>query len=69
MFDKLFLGPVISVNCKMCKRKVNVDIKKSFLLSFPFIKTARKPRAFKPGDEWQPGAKTARTVGAEVNMA
>jgi hypothetical protein len=25
---------------------------------FRFIKTARKPQAFKPGDEWQPGGPT-----------
>jgi len=26
-----------------------------------FIKSARKPRAFKPGDEWPPGAKRRRS--------
>lgn len=30
-----------------------------------FIKTARIPQAFKPGDEWLPGAKPARAGGAE----
>ena len=32
-----------------------------------FIKNARKPQAFKPGDEWHPGAKPALAGVAEAN--
>jgi len=28
-----------------------------FYAVYSFIKDARKPKAFKPGDEWHPGAK------------
>jgi hypothetical protein len=34
-----------------------------------FIKLARKPRAFKLGDEWLPGTKPAFAGGVEVILA
>ncbi|MFH1654172.1 MAG: hypothetical protein ABIE74_08965 [Pseudomonadota bacterium] len=45
---------------------------KKYLVRFKmtiFIKSARKPRAFKPGDEWPPGAQPALAGGAEANLA
>src|SRR5271169_917769 len=33
-----------------------------------FIETARKPRAFKLGDEWLPRAKPVKAGGAEVSF-
>jgi len=33
-----------------------------------FIETARKPRAFKLGDEWLPGAEPAEAGEAEVSF-
>jgi len=38
-------------------------------LSKKFIKSARKPRAFKPGDEWPPGATPHFCGGAEEFQA
>jgi hypothetical protein len=34
-----------------------------------FIRHARKPQAFKPGDEWHPGTEPALAGGVEENQA
>jgi hypothetical protein len=34
-----------------------------------FIRYARKPQAFKPGDEWHPGTKPVLTGAVEENQA
>jgi len=39
-----------------------------FHLFLNFIETARKPRAFKLGDEWLPGAEPAEAGEAEVSF-
>jgi hypothetical protein len=40
VWDKLFMGPVLSANCRICNRSVSVEMKKAMLVMVPIIPTA-----------------------------